>query len=73
MSEETSMTPIAPLIEAFLRENTRPSAWASRHTCDSCAQSFQLLSSVRPQAQTRPSRLMLEQIDAGLSAPSSSI
>ena len=37
------MTPIAPLIEAFLDETLARQRGASRHTCDSYALSFQLL------------------------------
>ena len=37
------MTPIAPHIEAFLREHLPHHRGASPHTCDSYAYSFQLL------------------------------
>jgi len=37
------MTPIAPLIEAFLCETLARQRGVSRHTCDSYALSFQLL------------------------------
>ena len=37
------MTPIAPLIEAFLNETLTRQRGASRHTRDSYALSFQLL------------------------------
>jgi integrase/recombinase XerD len=37
------MTPIAPLIEAFLRDNLSHHRGASQHTCDSYAYTFQLL------------------------------
>jgi integrase/recombinase XerD len=37
------MTPVAPHIEAFLRENLSRHRGASQHTCDSYAYSFQLL------------------------------
>jgi site-specific recombinase XerD len=61
------MTPIAPLIEAFLRETLVHQRGASRHTCDSYAQSFQLLFEfAAARLKSRPSRLMLEQIDPGL-------
>ena len=61
------MTPIAPLIEAFLRETLVHQRGASQHTCDSYAQSFQLLFEfAAARLKSRPSRLMLEQIDAGL-------
>ena len=37
------MTPIAPLIETFLRDTLARQRGASRHTSDSYALSFQLL------------------------------
>jgi len=37
------MTPIAPLIETFLRDTLARQRGASRHTSDSYASSFQLL------------------------------
>jgi site-specific recombinase XerC len=37
------MTPIAPHVEAFLRESLSHHRGASQHTCDSYAYSFQLL------------------------------
>jgi integrase/recombinase XerD len=37
------MTPLAPHIEAFLREHLSRHRGASQHTCDSYAYSFQLL------------------------------
>ena len=61
------MTPIAPLIEAFLRETLAQQRGVSRHTCDSYALSFQLLfefAAVR--LKIKPSKLTLENIDAGL-------
>ena len=61
------MTPIAPLIAAFLRETLVHQRGASQHTCDSYAQSFQLLfqfAAVR--LKSKPSQLMLEQIDSAL-------
>lgn len=61
------MTPIAPLVEAFLRETLVHQRGASRHTCDSYAQSFQLLFEfAATRLKSKPSRLMLEQIDSGL-------
>ena len=61
------MTPIAPLIEAFLRETLFHQRGASRHTCDSYAQSFQLLFEfAAARLKSKPSKLMLEQIDSGL-------
>lgn len=61
------MTPIAPLIEAFLRETLVHQRGASLHTCDSYAQSFQLLFEfAAARLRSRPSRLMLEQIAPGL-------
>lgn len=61
------MTPIAPLIEAFMRETLVHQRGASRHTCDSYAQSFQLLFEfAAARLKSRPSKLMLEQIDSSL-------
>jgi site-specific recombinase XerD len=61
------MTPIAPLIEAFLRETLVHQRGASRHTCDSYAQSFQLLFEfAAARLKSKPSKLMLEQMDSGL-------
>ena len=61
------MTPIAPLIEAFLRETLASQRGASRHTQDSYAASFQLLFTFAAERlKVRPSALTLEQIDAGL-------
>lgn len=61
------MTPIAPHIEAFLRENLSHHRGASQHTCDSYACSFRLLFEF---AATRlkvvPSSLTLECLDSGL-------
>ena len=61
------MTLIAPHITAFLRERLPIQRGASVHTCDSYAQSFQLLFEFasRKFGQT-PSALSLEQIDARL-------
>jgi site-specific recombinase XerD len=61
------MTPIAPLIEAFLRETLAGQRGASRHTQDSYAASFQLLFVFAAERlKVRPSELTLEQLDAGL-------
>ena len=61
------MTPIAPLIEAFLRETLARQRGVSRHTRDSYALSFQLLFVFAAERLTvKPSELTLEQIDAGL-------
>src|SRR5690349_3261630 len=59
------MTPIAPLIEAFLNETLTRQRGASRHTCDSYALSFQLLFVfAAKRLKVSPSALTLE--DAGL-------
>ncbi len=69
------MTPIAPLIEAFLRETLARQRGVSRHTRDSYALSFQLLFDVR----CREAQGLAIGADAGAdrrqawSAPSSSI
>jgi len=47
------MTPVAPHIEAFLRDNLSRHRGASRHTCDSYAFSFQLLFALPAQAHLR--------------------
>ena len=61
------MTPIAPLIEAFLRETLSRQRGASRHTQDSYALSFQLLFVFAAgRLKVSPSALTLEQIDARL-------
>ena len=61
------MTPIAPLIEAFLHETLASQRGASRHTRDSYAWSFQLLFMFAAERlKVRPSLLMLEQLDARL-------
>jgi site-specific recombinase XerD len=61
------VTPIAPLIEAFLRETLARERGVSRHTCDSYAFSFQLLFVFAAERlKVTPSALTLEQIDAGL-------
>lgn len=61
------MTPIAPHIEAFLRESLAHQRGASQHTCDSYAYSFQLLFEfAAARRKVAPSALMLEQLDAEL-------
>jgi len=61
------MTPIASHITAFLRERLPIQSGASVHTCDSYAQSFQLLFEFASrQFGVTPSTLYLEQIDARL-------
>jgi len=61
------MTPIAPHIEAFLREHLCLHRGASQHTCDSYAYSFQLLFEFSAkQLKVKPSALMLEQLDSRL-------
>jgi integrase/recombinase XerD len=59
------MTPIAPLIEAFLDETLVRHRNVSRHTCDSYALSFQLLFMfAAKRLKVSPSALTLEQLDA---------
>ena len=61
------MTPIAPLVEAFLCETLARQRGVSRHTRDSYALSFQLLFVFAAERlKVKPSALTLEQIDAGL-------
>lgn len=61
------MTPIAPHIEAFLRENLSQQRGASVHTCDSYAYSFQLLFEfAAARLRIGPSALTLEKIDSEL-------
>jgi site-specific recombinase XerD len=61
------MTPIAPLIEAFLRETLARQRGVSRHTQASYALSFQLLFEfAAKRLKVSPSALTLEQIDARL-------
>jgi integrase/recombinase XerD len=61
------MTPIAPLIEAFLHETLAHQRGVSRHTSDSYALSFQLLFVFAAERlMVSPSALTLEQLDAGL-------
>jgi integrase/recombinase XerD len=61
------MTPIAPHIEAFLREHLSRHRGASQHTCDSYAYSFQLLLEfAAARLKAAPATLALEQLDARL-------
>jgi integrase/recombinase XerD len=61
------MTPIAPHIETFLRENLAHQRGASQHTCDSYAYSFQLLFEfAAARRKVAPSALALEQLDSEL-------
>jgi site-specific recombinase XerD len=61
------MTPIAPHIETFLRENLSRHRGASQHTCDSYAYSFQLLFEfAAARLKVAPASLALEQLDASL-------
>jgi site-specific recombinase XerD len=61
------MNPIAPHIEAFLREHLGHDRGASQHTCDSYAYSFQLLFEfAAKRLKSAPSALMLERLDAEL-------
>ena len=61
------MTPIAPLIEAFLRETLACHRGVSQHTCESYAYSFQLLFMFAAERlKLTPSSLALEQLDSGL-------
>lgn len=59
------MTPIAPHIMAFLRQNLAHQKAASQHTCDSYAYSFQLLFKFAAErVKVTPSSLALEHLDA---------
>src|SRR5262249_32581377 len=61
------MTPIAPLIEAFLNETLARHRDVSRHTSGSYALSFQLLFVFAAERlKVSPSALTLEQLNAGL-------
>lgn len=63
------MTPIAPHIQAFLREHLGHHRGASQHTCDSYAYSFQLLFEFAAhKLKVAPSVLTLEQLDPDLIA-----
>jgi site-specific recombinase XerD len=61
------MTPIAPLITAFLREHMPQQRGYSAHSCAAYADCFRLLFGFAAQRlEFRPSRLALEQIDAAM-------
>ena len=61
------MTPIAPHMEAFLRERLPVERGASINTCDSYAYAFRLLLQYASEClKVRPSELNLEQLDAPL-------
>lgn len=61
------MTPIAPLITGFLRDYLPRQRGFSLHSIDTYAHSYKLLFAfAAQQLRTRPSRLTLEQIDAGM-------
>lgn len=61
------MTPIAPLITAFLREHMPRQRGLSPHSCDTYAHSFKLLFAFASERLgMRPSQLTLEQIDADM-------
>jgi site-specific recombinase XerD len=61
------MTPIAPHIEAFLRDYLPKQRGASQHTCDTYAYGFQLFFNFASERlKCRPSQLGLEQLDAQL-------
>jgi site-specific recombinase XerD len=61
------MTPIAPHIEAFLRERLPRQRGASQHTCEAYAYAFKLLFEyASARLKIPPCELALEQIDAPL-------
>jgi len=61
------MTPVAPLITAYLREHMPRQRGYSPHTCETYAHCFRLLFSfAAKRLGTTPSRLQIEQLDAGL-------
>ena len=61
------MTPLAPLITAFLRDYLPVERGYSPHTCESYAYAFRLLFTfAADRLGIRPSRLSLEHIDARL-------
>ena len=61
------MTPIAPLITGFLREHMPRARGHSPHSCEAYATCFRLLFAFAAgRLYTRPSRLMLEQLDAAM-------
>jgi len=61
------MTLLAPHLTAFLRERLPRERHASPHTCDAYAYAFQLLLTfASKRLRSRPSSLMLEQVDVPL-------
>ncbi|MCX4152293.1 MULTISPECIES: tyrosine-type recombinase/integrase [Paraburkholderia] len=61
------MTPLAPHVAVFLRENLAHQRGASQHTCDFYACSFQLLFEFAAERlKVIPSSLALEHLDAGM-------
>jgi integrase/recombinase XerD len=61
------MTPIAPHMEAFLRDRLPVERGASINTCDSYAYAFRLLLKYASECLgVRPSELNIEQLDAPL-------
>ena len=61
------MTPIAPHIEAYLREHLAHQRDASPHTCNSYAYTFQLLFEfAAARHKVGPSALVLEQLDSDI-------
>ena len=61
------MTPLAPHIEAFLREHLGRHRGASLHTCDSYAYSFRaLFEFAAHRVKTAPCALSIEHLDAAL-------
>ncbi len=61
------MTPIAPLLTAFLREHMPRQRGYSAHSCEAYATCFRLLLTfAADRLKTRPSRLALEAIDAAM-------
>jgi len=63
------MTPIAPHIEAYLRDHLGQQRGASPHTCESYAHSFQrLFEFAAKRLKLSPSALTVEHVDASLIA-----
>ena len=61
------MTPVAPLITAFLREYMPVERGFSPHTCETYAHAFRLLFAFASERlKRRPSQLCLEHIDAAM-------
>jgi integrase/recombinase XerD len=61
------MTPLAPHLSAFLREHLPRERGASQHTIAAYAHCYRLLLTfVAERRKTRPSRIALEDLDAGL-------